>query len=111
MRRDDLDELRLENPVPETPAPPPVERLLERLDQEPLPDSRPPEPARRPRWQRVRLGGPLVASVGVTGAIAIGAFVLLRTAGNPRTRDQDTWHHDPTPGRHPRGAATPTNPG
>jgi hypothetical protein len=84
MRRGDLDELRLANPVPETPAPPPVERLLARLDQEPILDSRRLEPARRSRWHRVRVGGPLLVSVGVTVAIVVGAFVLLRGAGNPR---------------------------
>ena len=82
MRRDVLDELRREHPVPETPAPPPVERLLAQLDQTPIPDSRP-NPMRHPGWQRVRVGGPLLASVGVTLAIAVGAFVLLRGAGNP----------------------------
>lgn len=82
MRRDVLDELRRENPVPEAPAPAPVERLLARLDQEPLPDSRP-EALRRPGWRRVRVAVPLLASVGVTVAIAVGAFVLLRGAGKP----------------------------
>jgi hypothetical protein len=82
MRRDVLDELRRDNPVPEAPAPPPIQRLLTRLDQEPIPDPRP-KPTRHPGWRRIRTGAPLLVSVGVTVAIAVGAFVLLRGASNP----------------------------
>jgi hypothetical protein len=80
VKRGVLDELRDENPVPEVLAPPPVERLLARLSEEHVSDRRRPV-----GWRRAQAFGPLLVSIAVMVAIAVGALALLHAARKPTT--------------------------
>ena len=84
MRRDVLDELRGENPVPEVPPPPPFGPLLARLDERPLIDGRQ-RPKPRWRWGRAVTLGPALVAAAVAIAVAVGALALLGAARKPLT--------------------------
>jgi hypothetical protein len=89
MRHDALEELRAENPVPETLAPPPLEPLLARLDEEPPSDRRqPPKPGagRRRLWAVA----PVLVGIAVAVAVAIGAVALLGRAPKPAPASKPT---------------------
>lgn len=84
MRHAAFDELREQNPVPEELAPPPIERLIARLDEETLPDrEQPPRP--RPAWRRASALGPVLVSAVIVIAIAVGSLALLHLARRPLT--------------------------
>jgi hypothetical protein len=78
VKGDVLEELRADNPVPEELAPPPVERLLARLSEEQVSDRRKPLGSRR-----ALAIGPLLVSIAVIVAIAVGALALLHAARKP----------------------------
>lgn len=89
MSPDVLEELRAENPVPETLAAPALEPLLERLDEEPRSDREDPPKSRSTR-RRARALGPLLVSAAVVVAILIGAFALLRGTARPTQTTKPT---------------------
>ena len=89
MSPDVLEELRAENPVPETLAVPALEPLLERLDEEPRCDREDPPKSRSTR-HRARASGPLLVSAAVVVAILIGAFALLRGTARPTQTTKPT---------------------
>jgi hypothetical protein len=89
IRPDVLEELRAENPVPETLAPPPLEPLLARLDEEPRSDRRT-QPKPSSRWRRAWALSPPLVAAAVAVAIVIGALALLRGAPKPTQATKPT---------------------
>ncbi len=101
MSPDVLEELRAENPVPETLAAPALEPMLERLDEEPRSD-RQDRPNSKSTRRRTPALGPLLVSAAIVVATLIGAFALPRGAARPTqatrpteatTRTSDTLQH------------------
>jgi hypothetical protein len=82
MRQDILDELRRDNPVPETPSPPAIAAVLSRLDREP-PASPSGGGASDAGRSRAGTAAALLASAAVAIAIAVGALVLLHGGAKP----------------------------
>lgn len=102
MREDPVERLRRANPVRETLAAPPVDPLLDRLDEARSGSGlgAPAGTLRRSAWVRIRAVlsvAPLVAAVVTTLAIAAVAIVLLR--------------HGHSPAPHPSFPALSTAPG
>jgi hypothetical protein len=89
-----LEELRAHNPVRETPAPPPLEPLLARLEELPRDLRGRPKPGSG--WRRAWRLAPLVVAVAVTVAFAVAALALLRGAPKPKPASKPasgTLHH------------------